>query len=61
LCEAIIVMAHKLGLKVVSEGIETELQRKLLSEVGCDYGQGYLYSKAVPAAEFEQLLDAGTS
>ncbi len=56
LCEAIIVMAHKLGLKVIAEGVETELQRDLLAAYGCDYAQGWLYSKAVPAGEFESLL-----
>lgn len=56
LCEAIIVMAHKLGLKVVAEGVETILQRDLLLESGCDYAQGYLFSKPVPPAEFEKLL-----
>lgn len=56
LCEAIIVMAHKLGLKVIAEGIETTQQRQLLSSAGCDYGQGYLFSRPVPADEFEQLL-----
>ncbi len=45
LCEAIIVMAHKLGMKVVAEGIETEQQRDLLTKAGCDYGQGFLFSK----------------
>lgn len=59
LCEAIIVMAHKLSLKVVAEGIETEQQRMLLAEAGCDFGQGYLYSKAVTASEFEGLLRKG--
>lgn len=56
LCEAIVVMAHKLGLKVIAEGVETEQQRVLLLEIGCDYGQGYLFSKPVPATEFEKLL-----
>ncbi len=56
LCEAIIVMAHKLGLKVIAEGIETQQQRDLLSAAGCDYGQGYLFSKPVPASEFETLM-----
>ncbi len=56
LCEAIIVMAHKLGLKVIAEGVETEQQRDLLTAYGCDYAQGWLYSKAVPAGEFEVLL-----
>jgi diguanylate cyclase (GGDEF)-like protein/PAS domain S-box-containing protein len=53
LCEAIIVMAHKLNLKVIAEGVETQLQRDLLTAVGCDYAQGYLFSKAVSAEEFE--------
>jgi diguanylate cyclase (GGDEF)-like protein/PAS domain S-box-containing protein len=54
LCEAIIVMAHKLGLKVIAEGVETEQQRDLLSAIGCDYGQGYLFAKPLPAALFDQ-------
>jgi EAL domain-containing protein (putative c-di-GMP-specific phosphodiesterase class I) len=56
LCEAIIVMAHKLGIKVIAEGVETETQNQLLKDFGCDYGQGYLYSKPVPANDFEALF-----
>lgn len=56
LCEAIIVMAHKLGMKVIAEGIETELQRDLLIQAGCDFGQGYLFSRPIPAKEFEALF-----
>ncbi|OIQ82725.1 cyclic di-GMP phosphodiesterase Gmr [mine drainage metagenome] len=56
LCEAIIVMAHKLGMKVIAEGVETEQQRDLLLAAGCDYGQGYLFSRPVPADQFEALL-----
>lgn len=56
LSEAIIVMSNKLGLKVVAEGIETEEQRELLIAAGCDYGQGFLFSKPIPANEFEILL-----
>ena len=47
--DAIIVMAHKLGLKVVAEGIETVEQRDLLIAAGCDYGQGYLFARPMPA------------
>lgn len=56
LCEAIIVMAHKLGLKVIAEGIETAEQRDLLIKAGCDYGQGYFLSYPIPIDEFELLL-----
>lgn len=58
LCEAIVVMAHKLGLKVIAEGVETEQQRDMLKSMGCDYGQGYLFSKPIPADEFEKLLSS---
>lgn len=61
LCEAIIVMAHKLGMKVIAEGVETEQQRDILKAIGCDYGQGYLFSRPVPADEFERLLTATAS
>ena len=56
LSEAIIVMAHKLGLKVIAEGVETEGQRRFLVDVGCDYLQGYLFSRPIPADEFGKLL-----
>jgi diguanylate cyclase (GGDEF)-like protein/PAS domain S-box-containing protein len=56
LCEAIIVMAHKLGLKVIAEGVETEPQHQILADAGCDYGQGYLFSRPLPLQEFEKLL-----
>jgi diguanylate cyclase (GGDEF)-like protein/PAS domain S-box-containing protein len=56
LSEAIIVMAHKLGLKVIAEGIETEKQRTLLAAAGCDYGQGYLFSKPVSPENLDELL-----
>ncbi|TPQ28657.1 EAL domain-containing protein [Methylomonas koyamae] len=59
LCEAIVVMAHKLGIKVVAEGIETAEQYQLLRRIGCDYGQGYLISKPVPAEQFERLFATG--
>jgi len=56
LCEAIIAMAHKLGIKVIAEGVENEEQQRLLTEFGCDYAQGHLYSPPVSSAEFDLLL-----
>ena len=56
LCEAIIVMADKLDMKVIAEGIETEEQKTLLEQAKCDYGQGYLFSKPLTTNKFEQLL-----
>lgn len=56
LSEAIVMMAHKLGLKVIAEGVETQAQKDRLIAAGCDYGQGYLFSRPVPAEEFERLL-----
>lgn len=53
LCEAIIMMAHRLGIKVIAEGIETENQMTLLKKAGCDYGQGYYFSRPVSVEAFE--------
>ena len=58
LSEAIIVMAHKLGLRVIAEGVETKEQRDLLLDAGCDYGQGYLFARPMPGEEFDKLLKA---
>ena len=54
LCEAIIAMAHKLGIEVIAEGIETENQRQLMELAGCDYAQGYIFSHALCRHDFEQ-------
>jgi diguanylate cyclase (GGDEF)-like protein len=60
LCDAIILMAHTLGLKVIAEGVETVEQKKLLTDAGCDFAQGYLFSRPVPADEFEEILNTET-
>jgi diguanylate cyclase (GGDEF)-like protein/PAS domain S-box-containing protein len=50
---AIIAMSHALGLNVVAEGVETEVQRDFLLEKGCNVFQGYLFGKPVPIEQFE--------
>jgi diguanylate cyclase (GGDEF)-like protein len=61
LCEAIVVMAHKLGIAVIAEGVETQAQCDLLVRAGCDYGQGYLFARPMPANEFEAFLTGRAS
>jgi len=54
--DAVIALAHGLGIGVVAEGIETTRQAERLRELGCDLGQGYLFSRPVPAAVTARLL-----
>jgi diguanylate cyclase (GGDEF)-like protein len=56
LCEAIINMAHKLGMKMIAEGIETQTQKDLLSKFGCDFGQGFYFAKPKPFNELQSFL-----
>ncbi|MFS8037077.1 putative bifunctional diguanylate cyclase/phosphodiesterase [Xanthobacter sp. AM11] len=56
LCEAIIVMAQRLGIDVIAEGIETPEQRALIAAAGCRYGQGFLISRPLPADAFAAYL-----
>jgi diguanylate cyclase (GGDEF)-like protein/PAS domain S-box-containing protein len=58
---AIIAMAHSLKLTAVAEGVETEEQLEFLLAQRCDEMQGYLFSRPVPAAEFEELLASNKS
>jgi EAL domain-containing protein (putative c-di-GMP-specific phosphodiesterase class I) len=53
---AIVGLGHGLGLTVVAEGVETEAQRSELHTLGCDSGQGYLFSPAVPPLDAASLL-----
>ena len=48
LCEAIIAMAHKMGMQVVAEGVETQAQWNKLADIGCDMAQGYFIAKPMP-------------
>ncbi|MBW7903323.1 MAG: EAL domain-containing protein [Rhodocyclaceae bacterium] len=56
---AIVSLAHGLGLTVIAEGVETEAQLNFLRARRCDEMQGYLFSRPLPAADFESLLRAG--
>ena len=56
--EAIIVMAHKLGIKVIAEGVENATQRNLLVAAGCDFGQGTFYSQPLSSEKFINLLQS---
>ena len=56
LVETMITMAAKLGIQCLAEGIETEAQLTFLREHGCQVGQGFLYSKPLPTAQFNALL-----
>lgn len=56
LIKAVIAMAHALGIKVVAEGIETQQQFEHLTNLKCDYGQGYLFSKPLTAIDMTELL-----
>ncbi len=56
LCEVIIMLAEKFNLKVVAEGIESEEQYQLLQDAGCNYGQGFLFSRPLTAKVFTDLF-----
>ncbi|KRT54350.1 PAS domain S-box/diguanylate cyclase (GGDEF) domain [endosymbiont of Ridgeia piscesae] len=60
LVEAIVAIAQSLELKLIAEGVETAEQAKFLDDIGCDYLQGYHFSKPKPASEFTEQL-AGES
>jgi EAL domain-containing protein (putative c-di-GMP-specific phosphodiesterase class I) len=55
LVAGMIAMAHSIGKEVIAEGIETPRQLELLKELGCDWGQGYLWSRPVPPEEALRL------
>lgn len=61
LCQAIIAMAHQLGMKVVAEGVSTQEQHEILLEAGCDYGQGFWYARPMPPDDLTDLIRAQQS
>jgi EAL domain-containing protein (putative c-di-GMP-specific phosphodiesterase class I)/CheY-like chemotaxis protein len=56
---SIIALAHRMGLRVIAEGVETEAQLAYLTRHGCDEMQGYYFSRPLPAAQFTELLREG--
>jgi EAL domain-containing protein (putative c-di-GMP-specific phosphodiesterase class I) len=58
LVSAIISMVHALGIKAVVEGVETREQMRLVEQMGADYVQGFLFSRALDVEQFQMLLDS---
>lgn len=55
--ETIIMLGHKLGMKVVAEGVETNFAMEVLKQLGCDYAQGYYIARPMAANEFSAWLN----
>jgi diguanylate cyclase (GGDEF)-like protein len=55
--QTIVSLAKNLKMRVIAEGIETENQLKILKDLGCDYGQGYLMARPMPVEKMEELLN----
>ena len=58
---AMINLAHTLGFTAVAEGVGTLAQLELLEDLGCDFGQGFLWSRPRPPGELEELLDGSVA
>jgi EAL domain-containing protein (putative c-di-GMP-specific phosphodiesterase class I) len=61
IAQAIVSMGHALGMRVLAEGIETKEQLEFLRAQGCDEGQGYLFSRPLPADSVKGLLSEGAA
>jgi EAL domain-containing protein (putative c-di-GMP-specific phosphodiesterase class I) len=57
LVASVVQLAHTLGLEPLAEGVETEEQRKFLVEIGCRYGQGFLFSRPLPEDQIKPFYD----
>jgi EAL domain-containing protein (putative c-di-GMP-specific phosphodiesterase class I) len=57
--EAVVRLGHSLGLAVVAEGVETAMQHRHLVELGCDYGQGYLFGRPMAVVDIEDAFARG--
>lgn len=54
--ESVVNMSRQMGLPIIVEGVETELQEQFLTDMGCHYAQGYYYYRPMPVEEFEKIL-----
>ena len=54
--QAIVTMAHTLGMNTIAEGVELEEQFTFLKKIGCEVAQGYLFSKPIPSDQLKLLL-----
>ena len=61
LVTTIVAMAKSLDLEVIAEGIETESQREHLRDLGCEFGQGYLFSKPLSESDLAEKLSKSCS
>ena len=52
----IIILAHRLGMDVIAEGIETEAEQKILQDFNCEYGQGYFFAKPLSKNDATELF-----
>jgi EAL domain-containing protein (putative c-di-GMP-specific phosphodiesterase class I) len=59
--EAVITLAHTLGMEVVAEGVETAVQVDQLCRLGCDVGQGYYFAKPLPVDAVDAIVGGGTA
>jgi EAL domain-containing protein (putative c-di-GMP-specific phosphodiesterase class I) len=59
--DSIVKMAKRLGMTIITEGVENEYQVDFLKRIGCDIFQGYFYSKPVSVAAFEEMYTEGTN
>ena len=58
LTRAVIALGQRLGIETVAEGVETETQLAFLRDEGCDFVQGYLLGRPLPAADTERMLES---